>query len=110
VLVFADTLAMFYVFAVIFGIGFGGRNPLVVAIRADYFGTAAFGKILGLSAVPMNLLSLTSAPFAGWMRDTQGDYTLAFLVLTGMNMAGAVCFLFARRPARRAVSRREPPE
>ena len=109
VLVFADTLAMFYVFAVIFGIGFGGRNPLVVAIRADYFGTAAFGKILGLSAVPMNLLSLASAPFAGWMRDTQGDYTLAFLILTGMNMAGAVCFLFARRPARRAVPRRDPP-
>ena len=101
VLVFADTLAMFYVFAVIFGIGFGGRNPLVVAIRADYFGTAAFGKILGLSAVPMNLLSLTSAPFAGWMRDSQGDYALAFLILTGLNMAGAVCFLFARRPARR---------
>ena len=100
VLVMADALAMFYVFAVIFGMGFGGRNPLTVAIRADYFGTAAFGKILGLSTVPMNILLLAAAPFAGWMRDVQGNYTLAFLILAGLNLVGAACFLFARRPAK----------
>ena len=97
-LVLADSLAMFYVFAIVFGMGFGGRNPLTVAIRADYFGTASFGKILGLSTVPMNLLLLIASPLAGWLRDVQGDYTDAFLLLAALNLAGAVCFLTAARP------------
>ena len=102
VLVFADTLPMFYFFAILFGIGFGGRNPLTVAIRGEYFGTASFGKILGLSTVPMNALLLVAAPFAGWMYDTQGDYVDAFLILAGLNLLGAVCFLLARRPRPRS--------
>ena len=56
VLVFADSLSSIYAFAVLFGAGFGGRNPLTVAIRGEYFGSASFGKILGFSTVPMNLL------------------------------------------------------
>ncbi len=88
----------FYAFAVFFGIGFGGRTPLTTAIRGDYFGRASFGKILGISTVPMNVLLLIAAPMAGFMRDELGDYNMAFLVLAGLNMAGAVLFLIARRP------------
>ena len=101
VLVFADTMTMFYAFAVLFGAGFGGRNPLTVAIRGEYFGSASFGKILGLSTVPMNLLLLIAAPLVGWMRDVQGDYTDAFLVMVLTNIAGAVCFILAKRPVRK---------
>ena len=101
VLVFADSLASFYVFAALFGAGFGGRNPLTVAIRGDYFGSASFGKILGLSTVPMNLLLLIAAPLVGWMRDVQGTYTDAFLVMVVTNLAGAVCFLLSKRPVKK---------
>jgi len=101
VLVFADSLASFYAFAVLFGAGFGGRNPLTVAIRGDYFGSASFGKILGLSTVPMNLLLLIAAPLVGWMRDVQGTYTDAFLVMVVTNLAGAVCFLLSKRPVKK---------
>ena len=100
VLVFADAKSTFYLFAVLFGAGFGGRNPLTVAIRGDYFGSASFGKILGFSTVPMNLLLLIAAPLVGWMRDVQGDYTDAFLVMVVTNLAGAACFVMAKRPAR----------
>ena len=98
VLVIAGSLPMFYLFAVLFGAGFGGRNPLTVAIRADYFGTASFGKILGFSTVPMNLLLLTASPFAGWMSDRYGNYELAFVILAGLNLLGALCFLASARP------------
>ncbi|MDA0263312.1 MAG: MFS transporter [Chloroflexi bacterium] len=101
VLVTADSLATFYVFAALFGAGFGGRNPLTVAIRGDYFGSASFGKILGLSTVPMNLLLLIAAPLVGWMRDIQGSYTDAFIVMVLTNIAGAVCFVLAKRPVRK---------
>ena len=98
VLVVADSLQMFYLFGILFGAGFGGRNPLTVAIRADYFGTGSFGKILGFSTVPMNLLLLIASPFAGWMFDQYGSYDLAFLILAGLNLVGAVCFLASVRP------------
>ena len=98
ILVVAQTLPMFYLFGILFGAGFGGRNPLTVAIRADYFGTGSFGKILGFSTVPMNLLLLIASPFAGWMYDRYDSYDLAFLILTGLNFLGALCFLAAVRP------------
>ena len=97
-LTYATTLSMLVVFAFLFGLGFGGRNPLTVAIRGDYFGQAAFGKILGLSTVPMNILMLVAAPFAGWVRDTQGNYEIAFLILAAFSFVGGVCFLFAKKP------------
>ncbi|GIT45276.1 MAG: hypothetical protein Ct9H300mP11_32120 [Chloroflexota bacterium] len=62
---YADSLPSIYAFAVFFGGGFGGRNPLTVAIRGEYFGSASFGKILGFSTVPMNLLLLIAAPLVG---------------------------------------------
>jgi MFS family permease len=98
ILVIAQTLPMFYLFAILFGAGFGGRNPLTVAIRADYFGTGSFGKILGFSTVPMNILLLVASPFAGWMHDRNGSYDLAFLILAGLNVLGALCFIVASRP------------
>ena len=104
VLVFADAKSTFYLFAILFGAGFGGRNPLTVAIRGDYFGSASFGKILGLSTVPMNILLLIAAPLVGWMRDVQGDYTQAFMVMVGTNMIGALCFILAKRPIKKPAS------
>ena len=104
VLVFADAKSTFYLFAVLFGAGFGGRNPLTVAIRGDYFGSASFGKILGFSTVPMNLLLLIAAPLVGWMRDVQGDYTQAFMVMVATNMIGATCFILAKKPMKKTAS------
>ena len=46
----------------------------------------------------MNLLLLIASPFAGWMFDQYGSYDLAFLILAGLNMVGAGCFLLASRP------------
>lgn len=97
-LTFGSDIMNFYLFAVLFGIGFGGRTPLTTAIRGEYFGRASFGKILGISTVPMNFLLLIAAPLAGFMRDELGDYDLAFLLLAGLNTLGAVLFLTARRP------------
>ena len=98
VLTLSSSLLMFYLYAVLFGIGFGGRNPLTTAIRGEYFGRASFGRILGLSTVPMNVLLLIGSPMAGYMRDVQDSYDMAFLILAGFNFLGGVLFLFARKP------------
>ena len=98
ILVLSPHIAMISLFAVLFGIGFGGRTPLTTAIRGEYFGRASFGKILGISTLPMNAMLLVAGPLAGFMRDEFGNYDLAFLVLAGLNGIGAVLFLVSRRP------------
>jgi len=97
-LTLGSSIINFYLFAVLFGIGFGGRTPLTTAIRGEYFGRASFGRILGISTVPMNFLLLIAAPLAGFMRDELGDYDMAFLLLAGLNTLGAFFFLVTRRP------------
>ncbi len=104
ILVLAPSLEMIFLFAVLFGAGFGGRTPLTTAIRGDYFGRASFGKILGVSTLPMNAMLLIAGPMAGFMRDRLGDYDLAFLALAGLNGIGALLFLIARRPVLPATS------
>jgi len=99
VLTYADSLRTIYLFAVLFGAGFGGRNPLTTSIRGEYFGRASFGKILGLSTVPMNVLLLFASPFAGYIKDVQGSYANAFLILALLNFIGGICFLLAKRPS-----------
>ena len=99
VLTYADSLRTIYLFAVLFGAGFGGRNPLTTSIRGEYFGRASFGKILGLSTVPMNVLLLFASPFAGYIKDVQGSYGNAFLILALLNFIGGICFLLAKRPS-----------
>ncbi len=98
IVTFPSNIGMVYVFAVLFGIGFGGTSPLATSIRGDYFGRASFGKILGVSSVPMNILLLGASPFAGLMYDIKGDYTVAFETLAALNFLGAVLLLMARKP------------
>ena len=98
ILVNAPNIEAIFLFAVVFGIGFGGRNPLTTSIRGDYFGRSSFGKIMGMSQVPMNVLLLISPVFAGYMKDTTDSYDLAFMILAGFNFMGGVLFLFARKP------------
>ena len=87
-----------YGFALLFGIGFGGRNPISSSIRGDYFGRKHYGKIMGISQVPMNVLLLIGPIFAGVMRDSTGTYQTAFAVLGVMAVVGGFCFLFAKKP------------
>ena len=87
------------VVATIYGIGFGGRNPLAVAIRADYFGPRAFATITGISMAPMFFLQLLAPLFAAAMFDWRGSYTVAFTILTVIGLLGALLFLPATRPA-----------
>ena len=96
-LLVAQSLPMFYLFAVLFGAGMGGNNSVSVAIVADYFGMRSFGKILGLSWIPLFLTSII-AVLVGIMYDVSGTYIPAFLMLTGLTFTGALCYLAASPP------------
>lgn len=98
VLGFADTFWMVLVFAVVNGLAWGGRAPLISALRADYFGASAFGRIMGFSSLVMMIFMTAGVLLAGILRDLLGDYTVAFVVLGIGAGTGVVWTLLAGRP------------
>ncbi|MQF69243.1 MFS transporter [SAR202 cluster bacterium AD-804-J14_MRT_500m] len=105
VLVVSETLPMAFLFALLLGMGFGGRTPLTSAIRGVYFGRRAFAAIMGISQVPMNILLFAMPLFAGYMRDATGTYDTAFLIIGTISILGSSLFLLLGDPkASQAIS------
>ena len=95
----ADTLPMILLFAVVLGIGFGGRTPMTTAIRGVYFGRRAFASITGISMIPMNIMLLVFPLFAGIMFDAVGSYQIPFSVLAIVSFFGSAMFLLLGKPS-----------
>ncbi len=95
-LIFADRMAIVYLFIALFGIGFGATIPLMASIRAEYFGRAALGKIQGFMS-PITMLAGATGPVAaGYLFDTTGSYQLAFSVIGTLPFIGGILILLAR--------------
>ena len=98
IIAFADTILLAYIFALLYGIGFGGRNPLTTAIRGEYFGRKAFATIMGISQFPMNIGMIGAPLFAGYMFDTTNSYVIPFSVFAILTFFGAFLMLFVKKP------------
>jgi MFS family permease len=108
VLINADSAFSIYLFAALFGIGFGGTIPLNPAIRGEYFGRAAFGKIQGFMAPIMMMGSMVGPPLVGHLFDVQGTYRNGFLIVASLQVLAAVIIFFAKPPRYNAPERLEP--
>lgn len=85
-------------FAVIHGLAWGIRGPLMVALRADYFGATSFGTIMGFSSLIV-MLGMAGGPItAGIFADIYGDYEIGFTVLACCSLVGSLCFIAATKP------------
>jgi MFS family permease len=87
---------MVVAFAVLHGLAWGIRGPLMGALRADYFGSAAFGTISGFSSVILMFGMMGGPVIAGTLADRTGTYRLGFMLLAGL---ASVFFALATRPA-----------
>ena len=100
VLVVADSIWMIFVFALAHGFAWGVRGPVLLALRADYFGRRDFGKIMGLSQLVMTSGMMGGPIFAGLMRDITGGFETGFVVLSILSLLGALLIVFASKPTR----------
>ena len=98
ILAFASAFWMVVVFAILHGTAWGMRGPLMGAIRADYFGSAAFGTITGISSMVLMVGMMGGPLVAGILADRTGSYVPGFSVLAACSALGSVFFLLARRP------------
>jgi MFS family permease len=99
-LTYATHPAQVAAFAILHGIAWGLRGPLMQSIRADYFGRNAIGMILGLSSVIIALGQIAGPMVAGMLADLTGDYRTGFTVLALTAGCGSMLFFFAVRPQR----------
>ncbi|MCI0547154.1 MAG: MFS transporter [Candidatus Rokubacteria bacterium] len=101
----ASSLWMVVAFAVCHGLAWGVRGPLMAAIRADYFGSASFGAIMGFSSMILMLGMMGGPLVAGIIADQTGSYELGFRVLGALAALGSIFFVLARRPVRETRTR-----
>jgi MFS family permease len=83
---------------VLHGLAWGSRGPLMMAIRADYFGRRNLGMIAGWSNGITLTGSVIGPVYAGVMYDRTGSYTTAFWTLGVATILSTVFFLAARKP------------
>jgi MFS family permease len=94
----AVALPMVLGFAVLHGFAWGCRGPLMQAIRADYFGRANYGVIMGWSSLIIMVGTIAGPLLAGILADVTGSYESGFTVLALLTGLGSVFFLLAKRP------------
>ncbi|OGA28094.1 MAG: hypothetical protein A3I01_18125 [Betaproteobacteria bacterium RIFCSPLOWO2_02_FULL_65_24] len=98
-LTYAVSLSMVIGFAVLHGLSWGLRGPLMQAMRADYFGRSSIGLIMGLSSVIVLVGQISGPLIAGILADATGNYRAGFTLLALLAGVGSVFFVLARPPA-----------
>jgi MFS family permease len=93
--------AALYAYALLFGLGFGARGPIITAIAAQLFPGRRFGAIYGYLSVGNGLGGAVGPWFAGALFDVTGSYRTPFLIATGFCVAGSICFWLAEPRAQR---------
>ena len=79
ILLKTTNLTMLYIYSCLMGVGVGGLTPILPGLLADYFGGSHFGTIYGAAGM-VNTLGIMIGPvYGGWIFDSTGGYSLAFL-------------------------------
>jgi MFS family permease len=97
-LAFATNIWLVAFFVVLHGVSWGTRGPIVISIRADYFGRKAYATIMGFSSMIMMVGMMSGALFTGFVADRTDDYTLAFGILAAVAASGSVLFFVSKPP------------
>ena len=92
--------AALYGYAILFGLGFGARGPIITAMASQIFPGRRFGVIYGILSVGNGIGGGVAPWFGGFVHDLTGSYRVAFLVAVGFCVLGSVCFWLARPPQR----------
>ncbi len=97
---YASTSTQAYVAVIFVGLGFGMAYITQAATFALFFGRQAFATTTGIRFMVGALFTSSVPALVGWWFDTRGSYTLAFLAVAAVSVAGAVIALTIRAPQR----------
>ncbi|HEY3068311.1 MAG TPA: MFS transporter [Methylomirabilota bacterium] len=92
-------VAWLWGYALLFGLGFGARGPIITAMATEHFGGRRFGLIYGVLNLGNGVGAAIAPWFGGVVHDVTGSYRLAFLSAVVFSILGAACFWRASRPS-----------
>ena len=94
ILFFAQDAWMFYLFAVLFGIGFGGEMTAFPIINRQYYGRAPVGTTYGWQMMGSGLGMASGALMGGLLRDLTGDFNYSMALSLVLSLAGVASIMF----------------
>ncbi|MBP8959051.1 MAG: MFS transporter [Bacteroidales bacterium] len=84
-----------YLFAVIFGIGLGGDYMIIPLMAGDLFGVKVLGRVMGIVLVADGIAESLAPMMVGALyNEATRSYSLGFIVLICIALAGALCVSF----------------
>lgn len=84
--------------ALLHGVAWGVRGPLMGALRADYFGRESFASVMGFSSLIVMFGTVGGPLMMGIVTDLTGSYQPAFITLAVLAVVGSLGFATLRRP------------
>jgi MFS family permease len=103
----------FYIFAALFGIGFGGEMSAFIVINRQYYGMGPVRTVFGFQHLGSGLGMALGGLIGSVIFDTFGSYDIAWLISIGASLAGVVCILLLEPTSRVLIPHWEeslPPE
>ncbi len=86
-----------YLYAVLFGLGFGSRGPIMAAMIADMFSGKHFGSIYGFINIGNGIGGALGPWLGGFLHDLTGSYRIAFsLCIPALVLANIFFWIAAR--------------
>jgi len=98
-LMVARELWVFYLFATVFGMAYGGWATIMSPMVADLFGLRSHGVILGSATFGATLGGAVGPVIAGRIYDVTGSYQLAFILCIILSIIGLVAASFLKPAA-----------
>ena len=96
-LVLSDSERSIFLFSIAFGFAYGGMQVLFSPLVAELFGTRSHGVILAAAALAGSFGAALGPIVAGYVFDTLGSYTLAFILCAMLALTGLVSTLLLQK-------------
>ena len=94
-----------YLFAVVYGIGYGGFDPPTVALVGDTFGLRSIGVIMAALVIGWAIGAAIGPAVGGFIYDVNKSYFVAFLIGALLMLAAALLVFLIKREVVRNRSR-----
>jgi MFS transporter, OFA family, oxalate/formate antiporter len=98
----AQSSAVVWIFAIIFGFSMGADYMLIPLVTAECFGTAALGKLLALIIMGYSIGQWAGPWLVGRIFDARHSYDLAWKIIASAGMLGAAAIYAVPSPTRLA--------
>jgi MFS family permease len=89
----ATELVMLYLFAVFFGLSYGGVPTLQSSTLAEQFGLISHGVILGVTELAVTAGETIGPVLAGYIFDVSSSYNLSFVICAAASFVSFVLVL-----------------